>query len=63
MRDFAPSELAFLMNGAPEILKNFTLKMLRLQSWEKKIDRFQLGEEVMPASFKVLMIQSGILKL
>ncbi|KAJ4869960.1 putative alkaline/neutral invertase B [Raphanus sativus] len=26
---------------------------LRLQSWEKKIDRFQLGEGVMPASFKV----------
>ncbi|KAK6946378.1 Glycosyl hydrolase family 100, partial [Dillenia turbinata] len=38
----------------PEIVKNFLLKTLRLQSWEKKIDRFQLGEGVMPASFKVL---------
>lgn len=54
MRDFVPSALAFLMNGEPEIVKNFILKTLRLQSWEKKIDRFQLGEGVMPASFKVL---------
>lgn len=54
MRDFFPSALAFLMNGESEIVKNFILKTLRLQSWEKKIDRFQLGEGVMPASFKVL---------
>ncbi|XP_021999909.1 probable alkaline/neutral invertase B isoform X1 [Helianthus annuus] len=54
VRDFIPSGLAFLMNGEPEIVKNFLLKTLRLQSWEKKIDRFQLGEGVMPASFKVL---------
>ncbi|KAH9606351.1 hypothetical protein KSS87_023341, partial [Heliosperma pusillum] len=53
VRDFVPSALAFLMNGEPEIVKNFLLKTLRLQSWEKKIDRFQLGEGVMPASFKV----------
>ncbi|KAG9142488.1 hypothetical protein Leryth_016998 [Lithospermum erythrorhizon] len=46
--------MAFLMNGEPEIVKQFILKNLRLQSWEKKIDRFQLGEGVMPASFKVL---------
>ncbi|KAK7847752.1 putative alkaline/neutral invertase b [Quercus suber] len=54
VRDFVPSALAFLMNGEPEIVRNFLLKTLRLQSWEKKIDRFQLGEGVMPASFKVL---------
>ncbi|KAK1352321.1 Alkaline/neutral invertase [Heracleum sosnowskyi] len=54
VRDFVPSALAFLMNGEPDIVKNFLLKTLRLQSWEKKIDRFQLGEGVMPASFKVL---------
>ncbi|KAF3620943.1 putative alkaline/neutral invertase B [Capsicum chinense] len=54
VRDFVPSALAFLMNREPEIVKNFILKTLRLQSWEKKIDRFQLGEGVMPASFKVL---------
>lgn len=54
VRDFVPSALAFLMNGEPEVVKNFLLKTLRLQAWEKKIDRFQLGEGVMPASFKVL---------
>ncbi|KAK6120909.1 hypothetical protein DH2020_045350 [Rehmannia glutinosa] len=54
VRDFVPSALAFLMNGEPEVVKNFLLKTLRLQSWEKKIDRFHLGEGVMPASFKVL---------
>eukprot|EP00268_Persea_americana_P067648 TRINITY_DN9331_c1_g1_i1.p1 TRINITY_DN9331_c1_g1~~TRINITY_DN9331_c1_g1_i1.p1 ORF type:complete len:397 (+),score=64.19 TRINITY_DN9331_c1_g1_i1:198-1388(+) len=54
VRDFVPSALAFLINGEPEIVKNFILKTLRLQSWEKKIDRFKLGEGVMPASFKVL---------
>ncbi|XP_057867587.2 probable alkaline/neutral invertase F isoform X2 [Cryptomeria japonica] len=54
VRDFFPSALAFLMNGEPEIVKNFLLKTLRLQAWEKRIDCFTLGEGVMPASFKVL---------
>ncbi|KAL0348462.1 UNVERIFIED_CONTAM: putative alkaline/neutral invertase B [Sesamum angustifolium] len=54
VRDFVPSALAFLMNGEPDIVKNFILKTLRLQSWEKKVDRFHLGAGVMPASFKVL---------
>lgn len=54
MRDFIPSGLAFLMNGEPEIVKNFLLTTLRLQLWEKMIDKFKLGAGVMPASFKVL---------
>lgn len=54
LRDFVPSALAFLMNGEPEIVKNFLLKTLLLQGWEKRVDRFQLGQGVMPASFKVL---------
>ncbi|BAF14744.1 cytosolic invertase 1-like [Oryza sativa Japonica Group] len=54
VRDFVPSALAFLMNGEPEIVKNFLLKTLLLQGWEKRIDRFKLGEGAMPASFKVL---------
>eukprot|EP00252_Welwitschia_mirabilis_P011463 TRINITY_DN2571_c0_g1_i1.p1 TRINITY_DN2571_c0_g1~~TRINITY_DN2571_c0_g1_i1.p1 ORF type:complete len:570 (-),score=71.84 TRINITY_DN2571_c0_g1_i1:383-2092(-) len=54
VRDFIPSALAFLINGEYEIVKNFLLKTLRLQGWEKQIDRFKLGEGVMPASFKVL---------
>ncbi|KAG6751095.1 hypothetical protein POTOM_045613 [Populus tomentosa] len=54
VRDFVPSALAFLMNGEPEIVKHFLLKTLYLQGWEKRIDRFKLGEGAMPASFKVL---------
>ncbi|PWA85021.1 cytosolic invertase 2 [Artemisia annua] len=54
VRDFVPSALAFLMNGEPDIVKNFLLKTLQLQGWEKKVDRFKLGEGAMPASFKVL---------
>ncbi|GAU15915.1 hypothetical protein TSUD_41380 [Trifolium subterraneum] len=54
VRDFIPSALAFLMNGEPEIIKNFLLKTLHLQGWEKRVDQFKLGEGVMPASFKVL---------
>ncbi|XP_062097349.1 probable alkaline/neutral invertase F [Humulus lupulus] len=54
VRDFVPSALAFLMNGEEGVVKNFLLKTLRLQSWEKIVDQFKLGEGVMPASFKVL---------
>ncbi|CAN1259522.1 Probable alkaline/neutral invertase B [Linum perenne] len=32
VRDFIPSGLAYLMNGEPEIVKNFILKTLRLQA-------------------------------
>ncbi|GAB4844614.1 Alkaline/neutral invertase cinv2 [Ancistrocladus abbreviatus] len=56
VRDFVPSGLAYLMKEPPEpdIVKNFLLKTLHLQGWEKRIDNFTLGEGVMPASFKVL---------
>ncbi|TYH43203.1 hypothetical protein ES332_D11G111900v1 [Gossypium tomentosum] len=59
VRDFVPSGLACLMRSAspggdPVIVKNFLLKTLHLQGWEKRIDNFTLGEGVMPASFKVL---------
>ncbi|XP_030540918.1 probable alkaline/neutral invertase F [Rhodamnia argentea] len=55
VRDFVPSGLACLMKKdmEPEIVKNFLLKTLHLQGWEKRIDNFTLGEGVMPASFKV----------
>ncbi|KAK1559108.1 hypothetical protein Q3G72_010821 [Acer saccharum] len=56
VRDFVPTALACLMKIPPEteIVKNFLLKTLHLQGWEKRIDNFTLGEGVMPASFKVL---------
>uniref|UniRef100_A0ACD5TZ43 Uncharacterized protein n=1 Tax=Avena sativa TaxID=4498 RepID=A0ACD5TZ43_AVESA len=53
VRDFVPSALAFLMNKEPEMVKNFLLKTLHLQSSEKMVDRFKLGAGAMPASFKV----------
>ncbi|CAN8235377.1 unnamed protein product [Cochlearia groenlandica] len=54
VRDFVPSALAFLMNGEPEIVKNFLLKTLDIQGQDKKVDRFKLGDGAMPASFKVI---------
>ncbi|KAH6558960.1 hypothetical protein KP509_1Z036000 [Ceratopteris richardii] len=43
------------MNKEYEIVKNFLLKAVRLQSnWEKRIDNFTLGKGAMPASFKVI---------
>ncbi|KAK8588082.1 hypothetical protein V6N12_022539 [Hibiscus sabdariffa] len=59
VRDFVSSGLVCLMRpadagGDPEIVKNFLLKILHLQGWEKRIDNFTLGEGVMPASLKVL---------
>lgn len=53
MRDFVPSGLAYLMKGNPQIVKNFLLKTLHLQTREKRFDHFKFGEGAMPASFKV----------
>uniref|UniRef100_A0A7N1A1J6 Alkaline/neutral invertase n=1 Tax=Kalanchoe fedtschenkoi TaxID=63787 RepID=A0A7N1A1J6_KALFE len=59
VRDFVPTGLAYLMKKEPqtEIVRNFILKTLHFQGWEKRIDKFTLGEGVMPASFKVLKDQ------
>ncbi|KAL3815143.1 hypothetical protein ACJIZ3_016411 [Penstemon smallii] len=56
VRDFVPCGLACLMKNDADvdIVKNFLLKTLHLQGWEKRIDNFTLGEGVMPASFKVI---------
>ncbi|KAL1832605.1 hypothetical protein ACET3Z_002256 [Daucus carota] len=53
IRDFVPSALAFLLNGEGEIVKNFLLHTLQLQSWEKTVDCHSPGQGLMPASFKV----------
>ncbi|CAI0626156.1 unnamed protein product [Linum tenue] len=53
IRDFVPSALAFLLNGDAEIVKNFLLHTLQLQSWEKTVDCYSPGQGLMPASFKV----------
>ncbi|WJX85312.1 hypothetical protein P8452_67786 [Trifolium repens] len=53
IRDFIPSALAFLLKGEHEIVKNFLLHTLQLQSWEKTVDCYSPGQGLMPASFKV----------
>ncbi|XP_076927525.1 alkaline/neutral invertase C, mitochondrial-like isoform X2 [Bidens hawaiensis] len=53
IRDFVPSALAFLLNGEGDIVKNFLLHTLQLQSWEKTVDCHSPGQGLMPASFKV----------
>uniref|UniRef100_A0A7N0U7A5 Alkaline/neutral invertase n=1 Tax=Kalanchoe fedtschenkoi TaxID=63787 RepID=A0A7N0U7A5_KALFE len=53
IRDFVPSALAFLLKGEGEIVRNFLLHTLQLQSWEKTVDCYSPGQGLMPASFKV----------
>lgn len=53
VRDFVASALAFLMNGRAEMVRNFLVETLALQSYEKQMDCFNPGPGLMPASFKV----------
>jgi len=58
IRDFVASGLFFLMQGQPEIVRHFLIEVLSLQSREKRMDCFQPGQGLHPASFKVVM-QNG----
>jgi len=58
VRDFVSSGLLFLMQGKPDIVRNFLVEVLRLQSRERLLDCFQPGQGLHPASFKV-EVQSG----
>eukprot|EP00246_Nothoceros_aenigmaticus_P014588 TRINITY_DN564_c0_g1_i2.p1 TRINITY_DN564_c0_g1~~TRINITY_DN564_c0_g1_i2.p1 ORF type:complete len:559 (+),score=67.49 TRINITY_DN564_c0_g1_i2:115-1791(+) len=53
LRDFVPSAIAFLLKGEHDIVRNFILNTLQLQSWEKTVDCYTPGQGLMPASFKV----------
>ncbi|KAH9611275.1 hypothetical protein KSS87_008948 [Heliosperma pusillum] len=53
IRDFIPSGIAFLLKGDYDIVRNFILHTLQLQSWEKTMDCHSPGQGLMPASFKV----------
>jgi hypothetical protein len=53
IRDFVSSALAFLMKGETEIVRNFLIETLALQSCEKQMDCFKPGQGLMPASFKM----------
>ncbi|XP_057534134.1 neutral/alkaline invertase 3, chloroplastic-like [Amaranthus tricolor] len=56
IRDFIPSAIAFLLKGEYDIVRNFILHTLQLQSWEKTMDCHSPGQGLMPASFKVRTI-------
>ncbi|TVU14656.1 hypothetical protein EJB05_38138, partial [Eragrostis curvula] len=56
IRDFVPSGVAFLLKGEYDIVRNFILHTLQLQSWEKTMDCHSPGQGLMPASFKVRVI-------
>lgn len=53
-RDFAVSALVFLMRGEVEIVHNFLMLTLSLQSRERQLNCFMPGQGLMPASFKVV---------
>ncbi|MBE9003038.1 glycoside hydrolase 100 family protein [Nostoc sp. LEGE 12447] len=53
VRDFVTSGLIFLIQGRVEIVRNFLVETLALQSHEKQMDFFKPGPGLMPASFKV----------
>jgi len=58
VRDFVPSALFFLMQDKPDIVRNFLIEVLGLQSRESRLDCFQPGQGLIPASFKV-QVQDG----
>ncbi len=53
VRDFSHSALVFLIDDRPEIVRNFLIETLALQSHEPQMDSFKPGPGLMPASFKV----------
>lgn len=57
IRDFIPSGMAFLLKGEYDIVRNFILHTLQLQSWEKTMDCYSPGQGLMPASFKVRTVR------
>lgn len=53
IRDFVSSALIYLMTGKTEIVRNFLVETLALQSATKQMEYFNAGQGLMPASFKV----------
>ena len=52
-RDFAVSAMAFLLAGDFAIVKNFLLETVALQITEKRMECFEPGQGLMPASFRL----------
>uniref|UniRef100_A0A2P2JKD1 Alkaline/neutral invertase n=1 Tax=Rhizophora mucronata TaxID=61149 RepID=A0A2P2JKD1_RHIMU len=60
IRDFIPSGIAFLLKGEYDIVRNFLLHTLQLQSWEKTMDCHSPGQGLMPTSFKVRTVPQDV---
>ncbi|MBW4431958.1 MAG: glycoside hydrolase 100 family protein [Pelatocladus maniniholoensis HA4357-MV3] len=59
IRDFISSGLLFLIQGKTEIVRNFLEVTLKLQPKENQLDAYKPGRGMIPASFKVVVSQSG----
>ncbi|MCW9025360.1 MAG: glycoside hydrolase 100 family protein [Gammaproteobacteria bacterium] len=53
VRDFVPSALVFLMDGKPEIVRNFLCLILELRNQQSVMAGHERALGLMPASFKV----------
>lgn len=53
VRDFVPSALVFLMEGKPEIVRNFLCLILELRNQQSVMVGHERAPGLMPASFKV----------
>ena len=56
IRDFVSSALVFLIKGKPEIVRNFLEATLKLQPKKSDLSSFQPGKGLIPASFKVELV-------
>jgi hypothetical protein len=56
VRDFVSSALIFLIKGRAEIVRNFLEETLKLQPKERELDAYKPGRGLIPASFKVVLI-------
>lgn len=52
-RDFVISAIAYLLEGKTQIVRNFLVQTMELQSREKHLDCFRAARGLMPASFEV----------
>jgi hypothetical protein len=56
IRDFVSSALLFLIKGRFDIVRNFLEETLKLQPKERALDAYKPGRGLIPASFKVGMV-------
>ena len=59
VRDFVSSALVFLLNGRPEIVRNFLLTVLELRGQQSVLEGHTRARGLMPASFKVIAENGG----